>query len=99
MHKIKRSQLTKKDISKKINTKTGLSNSYTNKITEDLIFILKDLIKINDINIKNFGSFKVVKKNERMGRNPKNKETHIIGSRRSIKFKSSKNFNNKINDI
>ena len=99
MLKSKRIQLTKKDISKKINIKIGLSNSYTDKITEDLIFILKDLIKSNDINIKNFGSFKVVKKNERIGRNPKNKETHIIESRRSIKFKSSKNFNDKINDI
>ena len=41
MLKIKKDQLTKKDISKKINSKIGLSKAYTNKITDNLINILK----------------------------------------------------------
>ena len=45
MAEIKKISLTKKDISKKINLKTGLSNLYTKKITDDLINILKYLIK------------------------------------------------------
>ena len=99
MLKIKKTQLTKKDISKKINLKIGLSNSYTNKITDNLILILKDLIKNKEVHIKNFGSFKMVKKNERIGRNPKSKETYIIKERKSLSFKISKNLNNKINNI
>ena len=99
MLKIKKTQLTKKDISKKINLEIGLSKSYANKITDNLIFILKDLIKNKEINIKNFGSFKIVKKRERIGRNPKNNKTYLIEARKSLSFKISKNLNNKINNI
>ncbi len=98
MLKIKKSQLIKKDISKKINTKIGLSASYADEVTDDLIILLKDLIKIKEVNIKNFGSFKIIKKNERIGRNPKNKEVYKIKARKSLSFKASKNFNNKINN-
>ena len=99
MLKIKRSQLTKKDISKNINLKIGLSESYTNKITDDLVLVLKNLIKFKEVNIKNFGSFKIIKKGERTGRNPKNKESYPIRARKTLSFKISKNFNNKINNI
>ena len=99
MLKIKGSQLTKKDISKKINLKIGLSLSYTDKITDNLLIILKNLIKNNEINIKNFGSFKILTKNERAGRNPRNKIIYTIKERKSLSFKISRNFNNKINNI
>ena len=41
MLKIRSSQLTKKDISKRIYSKIGLSIAYTDKITDDLISLLK----------------------------------------------------------
>ena len=99
MLKIKKSQLTKKDISKKIHLKIGLSKSYTNKITDNLILILKNLIKKKELNIKNFGSFSTINKNERIGRNPKNKKSYLINARKSLSFKISYNFNKKINNI
>ena len=99
MLKIKKTQLTKKDISKKINSKIGLSKSYTDKITDNLIIILKDLIKKDEINIKNFGSFSITNKDERIGRNPKNKKSYLINARKSLSFKISYNFNKKINNI
>ena len=99
MLKIKESQLTKKDISKKIHSKIGLSITYTDKITNNIIIILKNLIKNKQINVKNFGSFKINNKKERVGRNPKNREIHLIKERKSLSFKISKNFNNKINNI
>ena len=99
MLKIKKLQLTKKEISKKINIKTGLPISYSKKIIDNLLLVLKELIKKEEINIKNFGSFKILYKNERIGRNPKNNETHHINSRKSLVFKISKNFKNKIDKI
>ena len=99
MLKIRSSQLTKKDISKRIYSKIGLSILYTDKITDDLISLLKVLIKSKEINIKNFGTFKIKEKKERIGRNPKNKKTYIIKARKSLSFKVSKNLNNKINNI
>ena len=99
MLRVKESHLTKKDISKKINSKIGLSALYINKVTDDLISILKDLIKIKEINIKNFGTFKTINKNERIGRNPKNKKIYLITARKSLSFITSKKFNDKINNL
>ena len=44
------------------------------------------------LHLKNFGTFELIFKNERMGRNPKTKEEFIIKKRKSLKFTSSKNF-------
>ena len=60
MLKIKETQLTKKDISKKIDTILGLSFSYANELSDDIISILKILIKKREVGIKNFGTFKTI---------------------------------------
>ena len=99
MAEIKEISLTKKDISKKINLKTGLSNLYTKQITDDLISILKYLIKSRKISIKNFASFKIINKKARTGRNPKNRKIYKIDSRKSLSFIPSKKLNAKIKDI
>ena len=99
MEEIKKKSLTKKDISKKINLKTGLSNLYAKQITDDFIDILKDLIKNKEISIKNFASFKTISKNERIGRNPKNKKIYNINARKSLSFIASKKLNVKIKDL
>ena len=99
MEEIKKKSLTKKDISKKINLKTGLSKLYAEQITDDFIYILKDLIKNKEISIKNFASFKIISKNERIGRNPKNKKIYNINARKSLSFMASKKLNVKIKDL
>lgn len=83
--------ITKKDINKNIKYKTGLSLSYINEITDDFIFILKDLIKKDKTVIKNFGVFKTIFKNERIGRNPKNKKKYNILAGKTLSFSKSKN--------
>ena len=99
MSEIKKTNLTKKDISKKINLNTGLPTSYTNRITDDFINILKNLIKNKEINSKNFATFKVLNKGDRIGRNPKNKKIYKIKARKSLSFIISKKFNDKIKDL
>ena len=42
---------------------------------------------------------KFINKNERIGRNPKTKEKHIITARKSISFLSSKNISEKLNQL
>ena len=98
MLKIKKN-LTKKDISQKINLKTGLSILYTNKITDDLIEILKNLIKNQDLNIKNFATFKILNKKSREGRNPKTKKIYEIKARKALSFIISKKLNDTIKDL
>ena len=97
MSKIKRLNLTKNHIVKEINLKIGLSNSYINKVVDNLIEILKVSIKNKELNIKNFGTFKTINKNERLGRNPKNKKIYKIAARKSLSFIISKKFNDEIN--
>ena len=99
MTRTKKDNLTKKDISKKINSKTGLPNSYSNKITDDFIDTLKSLIKNKEINIKNFATFKTIYKNERLGRNPKNKKIYKIKARKTLSFIISKKLSDKIKDL
>ena len=99
MPKIKRLNLTKNDIVKEINLKTGLSNSYINRVVDNFIQILKDSIRNKEVNIKNFGTFKTMNKSERLGRNPKNNKTYKIKARKSLSFITSKKFNDKINNL
>ena len=97
MVNINKLSINKKNISIKIFKKIGVSKTYSDNITDDLIDIVKKLIKIKKLNIKNFGTFKLLKKKERTGRNPKNGKIHIIKSRKSVSFILSKKFNNLIN--
>ena len=95
-----RQSLGKKEIIYSL--KSSIGTSYTNiqKITDDIIDILTNiLIDQKKINIKNFGSFNIVHKNERIGRNPKTKEEFTITSRNAVKFKPSKEFKQIIIDI
>ena len=90
--------INKKKISNKIFKKIGISNLYSDKITDDFINILKILIKKKKLNIKNFGTFKIIQKKERTGRNPKNGNVYKIKSRKVISFVLSKKLNNIINE-
>ena len=98
MKEEKRINYTKKDIAKNLSAKTGLSNSYSLSIIDNLIQILKELICTDSINIKNFGTFKVLSKNERLGRNPKNKTSYVISARKTLSFIASKSMNEKMNN-
>lgn len=86
------------DLSKNISKKIGVSVSLSKKLTEDLLEILSNKIKDNDLNLKNVGSFRIIYKKDRIGRNPKTKEEFMIRSRKSISFTASKNLIEKMNN-
>ena len=83
-----RNNLIKTDIIQNLSIKTGLSINYSKKIFSELIEIILNNIKEGNLNLKNIGSFKVISKRERVGRNPKTKEEVIISSGKSISFKT-----------
>ena len=74
------------DLAKNLKSATGFSLNFSKKIIDDLLEIIINNIKIGNLNIKNLGSFKIIHKKERLGRNPKTKEEFIITSRKSISF-------------
>ena len=70
-----------------------------NKILEDIFqIILKNIISEKKVKIAKFGTFKLRKKNQRIGRNPKTKEAKIISERNVILFKPSKELKKYINN-
>ena len=54
---------------------------------------------IGNLGLKNIGTFNLIKKKERLGRNPKTKEKFIISSRKSVIFKPSKSILNVLNNL
>ena len=89
--------LTKNDITLNLKKKTGYSFLLSKKLTNDFINILIHNIYNKKFNLKNIGSFKIINKNERLGRNPKSKEKFVIYSRKSIIFKASNKLTNSLN--
>ena len=85
-----KNNLTKIDIIKNLSKKTGFSILFSKKLVNDFLNIIIHQIKMNELNLKNIGSFKLIKKKERLGRNPKTKEEFIISARKSLRYVASK---------
>ncbi len=90
--------LGKKEITSKLRSEIGFSSQNIKKITDDIIIILtSNLIKHRKIILKNLGSFKIIFKKQRDGRNPKTKEEFKINSRNAVRFKASESLKKKLN--
>ena len=85
-----KNNLIKDDIIKNLSHRSGFSTNLSKKIIDDLIEILISRIVNKGLNLKNLGSFNLLKKKERLGRNPKTKKEFIIKKRKSISFVASK---------
>ena len=89
---------TRKDLSNNIYKSLGFSRNFSSTLVDDLFEILiLHLIKFNKIKISSFGTFEVINKKERIGRNPKTREEAKITSRKVVKFRPSLVFKKKIN--
>ena len=91
--------LKKKDIVKDLSKKIGFSSNYSKKVIDDLIHIILINIKTGNFNLKDIGTFKIISKKERLGRNPKTKKEYIISKRKSVTFTPSKILLNVVNKI
>ena len=90
---------TRKDLANKLHKYIGFSKNISLKIIDDFFeTALLEIIATNKLKISSFGTFKVMKKKERIGRNPKTKVEAKILSRKVVKFKPSTLFKNKINN-
>ena len=91
--------LTRDDIADFINQEFGLTkkdcNDFVNEIIKEIIIGLN---KHKIVKIHNFGTFKMKRKNARIGRNPKTKEDVMIASRNVISFIPSKHILGKLNE-
>ena len=88
----------KENLYKLLSEKTGFSALLSKKIINDLIKTIIVEIKKENFNLVNLGKFKIILKKDRLGRNPKTKQTFIINKRKSISFIASKNFSQLLNE-
>ncbi len=89
----------RKDLINEIYKKMGFSKNFSSNFIDTFFEnIFLEVKKNNKVKISSFGTFKILNKNERIGRNPKTKEKAIISSRKVLKFTPSSLFKKKIND-
>ena len=92
--------ITRDDIAEFINNEFGLTKKDCINLVNDIIEeIIVGLNEHNIVKIHNFGTFKLRRKNARLGRNPKTKEEVMIAPRNVISFLPSKHILKKLNDF
>ena len=92
--------ITRDDIAEFINNEFGLTKKdCINLVNEIIEEIIEGLNEHNIVKIHNFGTFKLRRKNARVGRNPKTKEEVMIAPRNVISFLPSKHILKKLNDF
>ena len=90
--------ISRDEIAEAMQSEFGFNRKLCLDIVNDIIDIIIEGLQLdNKVKIHNFGTFKLNKKNGRVGRNPKTKEKKIISERNVILFKPSKDFKSYIN--
>ena len=93
-----KNNFTRKNLIRKIYQNVGFSKNFSSKIIDNFFELLISTIIIsNKIKISSFGTFTVLNKKERIGRNPKTKIEAKILPRKVVKFKPSSFVKKEIN--
>ena len=89
---------TRKTLSNKIYQKIGFSKNYSSIIVDNFFeSLMSELKKSKKIKISTFGTFRIINKKERIGRNPKTKIEAKISARKVVTFKPSSFVKKRIN--
>ncbi len=84
--------MAKAELVKVLVEKAGITQTVANRCVDVLIEAMVDFLKKEqEIRLTGFGTFKVVKRKERKGKNPKTGETIIIPAKKVVKFVPGKN--------
>ena len=90
--------LTKKEIVIAVVEETGFAKNQSFELVETLLEIIKKTLASGEkVMVSGFGTFKVLEKKARKGRNPATGEGMILESRRAVTFKWSGKLRKKIN--
>ena len=93
-----RTNISKNNILENIKNQKGFPISFSEKLLNSIFEIITEGLKRdNSLKITGFGTFKILNKKARVGRNPKTGETHQINSRKVVVFSPSVQVKNKIN--
>ena len=89
--------ITRSDFANRLRERFGVTTSDAFKLV-DIIFdeIRESLIHGEEVEFAGFGSFKILTKPHRMGRNPKTGAPAIISARRVASFRPSSEFRKRV---
>jgi len=84
-------------LARKLYEASGLPLNESAKLV-DLFFseIAESLARNEEVKIAKFGTFRILEKSARMGRNPRTGESAVISARRTASFKPSPEFRKKL---
>ena len=90
--------VTKKNLINSVYMQIGFSKSISENLIDDfLTTIIKNLKSEKKLKLSKFGTFSILNKKSRIGRNPLTKEQKIISQRNVVLFKASKEFKDLVN--
>jgi nucleoid DNA-binding protein len=89
--------MTKKEIARMISEEVGLTNQKTLQVVQRLLdVVIEVLANEGQVELRNFGVFKIKTRSSRTGRNPKTGEPIIIPERSNITFKAGKEMEERV---
>ncbi|BBE30185.1 transcriptional regulator [Tepiditoga spiralis] len=89
--------MNKKSLVSAISEKLNVSKKDAEKFLNDFVDIVSEsLEKGESVKLVGFGTFEVVKREERKGINPQTKETIIIPAKKVPKFKAGTELKNRV---
>jgi integration host factor subunit alpha len=89
--------ITRNDFANRLRERFGLTTTDAYKLV-DVIFeeIQESLVNGEEVKFAGFGTFKILDKNARMGRNPKTGASAVITARRVATFRPSNEFRERV---
>ncbi|TYP94924.1 DNA-binding protein HU-beta [Fodinibius salinus] len=91
--------MTKADMVDVISSSTGLTKVETEAVVNGFMETVIDAMKRGEhIELRGFGTFKVVKRAQRVARNPKTNEEVIVPEKFAPVLKMSKSFKEEVNE-
>ncbi|RME82532.1 MAG: integration host factor subunit alpha [Zetaproteobacteria bacterium] len=82
--------MTKADIAEQVHMRVGLMKKEAAMLVQDVLDEIRDALKRGEpVKISGFGSFVVVERKPRVGRNPKSGEEVPIPARQAVAFRAS----------
>ena len=89
--------LKKSDIARKISKNISISDALAKNIVDCFIDSIKTHTNLFNVKVANFGTFSNTLTPQRIGRNPKTGDEHIISERVKLKFTVSNKVKEQLN--
>ena len=89
--------VTRSDFADRLRERFGLTSADAYKMVDVVFDEIHDaLVNGEEVKFAGLGTFKILEKNARMGRNPKTGESALITARRVVTFRPSNEFRDRV---